>query len=249
MITLGFVISRVLVRQKEKAVLRSDAVQCAPGSLTRAISRLADRGRASFHLGWEFHVPASSCPTRPGQNKSEFGVKATGWLQVSHELYQAHALGLPKDCTVRYLPADPSYNQLVKVGDDDRPSRERMGMGQWILNSFSLVIVCVILIGGSSFAVIFFWSRMEPGAFFAVVGIFAVLSIVVSVRVYMRLAPCPGICGKEFTVAELNAPYQKPQPQPPLAQHQVQLTVPIVTVTGTPLNVAPAHVTEAPAPI
>ena len=42
---------------------------------------------------------------------------------VGPQLHQAHASGLPKTCTVRYLPANPRRNQLLKVGDDDRPSR------------------------------------------------------------------------------------------------------------------------------
>ena len=173
---------------------------------------------------------------------------------VGAQLHQAHASGLPKTCTVRYLPADPRRNQLLKVGDDDRPSRNPLGTLGRLVQVFPFVftIFCCIGLGFALKNGIGSSSGMTPAStagFIAVVGIFAVLAIAMNVRVYYMLNPCP--CGtprKAYcTLTWLSSPYQRPQPQPqpqPHAQPQIQLVPP---VTGALLNSAPAQVTEAPA--
>ena len=125
-VVLGFcVISCVVaairhfIHQKEQAALMSDAgVECE-GSVTATTCHTEVD---NYYLHYEFHVPASSS-SHPGQANSEFGVKATGLYEVDQQVYQAHpATGLPKACTVRYVPANPYCNQLVKIGDGDRLS-------------------------------------------------------------------------------------------------------------------------------
>ena len=128
---------------------------------------------SSYFLHYEFHVPASSS-SHPGQAKSEFGVKATGRYEVAEDVYLAHpATGLPKACTVRYVPANPYCNQLVKIGDGDRLACNYAGFDRCRL---------------------------------------------------------PGAGNVFFTVTELNAAYQKPQPA---SQPQVQ-PQPISVTTRCP---------------
>ena len=130
-VVLGFcVISCVVaairhfIHQKEQAALMSDAgVECE-GSVT---ATTFDTEVDHYFLHYEFHVPASSS-SHPGQANSEFGVKATGRYEVDQQVYLAHpATGLPKACTVRYVPANPYCNQLVKIGDGDRLSHNPAG--------------------------------------------------------------------------------------------------------------------------
>ena len=159
-------------------------------------------------LEYEFHVP--------GDQASEFGVKITDRLVVGHQLLLAHATGLPKTCTVRYARADPSRcSQLVKVGDDDRPSRDPAARyldvtscekrsGYVIVTIFAVAWIGGFLALGSQS-----WSQWEPAVFFAVVGILTVLAIVFSMRYYYYVYSPP-----VTNVTELNAPYQGPQPAP-----------------------------------
>ena len=110
--------------QKKQAALMSDAgVECE-GSVTATTCHTEVD---NYYLHYEFHVPASSS-SHPGQANSEFGVKATGLYKVDQQVYQAHpATGLPKACTVRYVPANPYCNQLVRIGDGDRLSHNPAG--------------------------------------------------------------------------------------------------------------------------
>ena len=166
------------------------------------------RGLPVCFLEYEFHVP--------GDQASEFGVKITDRLVVGHQLLLAHATGLPKTCTVRYARADPSRcSQLVKVGDDDRPSRDPAARdldvtscekrsGYVIVTIFAVAWIGGFLALGSQS-----WSQWEPAVFFAVVGILTVLAIVFSMRYYYYVySPLP------VKVTKLNAPYQGPQPAP-----------------------------------
>ena len=223
-----------LISRKKKAALKS-GVECE-GSLTAASVDTAqsEEGEVkAYYLEYEFHVPASSS-THPGQANGEFGFKALGWLKVSQQLHQSHATGLPKTCTVRYVPANPRYNQLVKVGDDDRPSREGENKYDPCCVTFMIVFTCVWLLG-SLIGIILAWPAdvaehaLFAGGLFPVVGAFAILSIAYPVRNYLRHK-------KGFTVFELSAAYQKPQPQ---AQPQPQVQPQPITFT-TPADTTPA---------
>lgn len=166
-----------------------------------------NRGLPLCFLEYEFHVP--------GDQASEFGVKITDRRVVGHQLLLAHATGLPKTCTVRYARANPSRcSQLVKVGDDDRPSRDpcvgddvtscEKRSGYVIVTIFAVAWIGGFLALGSQS-----WSQWEPAVFFAVVGILTVLAIVFSMRYYYYVySPLP------VNVTKLNAPYQGPQPAP-----------------------------------
>ena len=132
-----------LVKQIEKAALRSDAAVQCEGTLTAAPVESVDEGWSAHYLEWEFHVPGriliSAVPGLAASIPNDHGARATGRLKVHKELHQAHASGLPKSCTVRYLPVDPHRNQLLKVGDDDRPSRNPLGtLGRLWYRSFLL---------------------------------------------------------------------------------------------------------------
>ena len=240
-----------LVKVWENGSLRSDAAVQCEGTLAAAPVECV-----AHYLEWEFHVPGriliSAVPGLAASIPNDHGARATGRLKVHKELHQAHASGLPKSCTVRYLPVDPRRNQLLKVGDDDRPSRNPLGtctLGRLVQVFLSMfTISCCIGLGFVLKIRIGSWSDMTPAStagFIAVVGIFVVLAIAMNVRVYYMLNPWP--CGtprKAYcSLTWLSSPYQRPQPQPH-AQPQIQLVPP---VTGVLLNSAPAQVTEAPA--
>ena len=213
------------VKQKEQAALRSDAAVQCEGTLTAAPVESAGEGGSAHYLKYEFHVPGriliSAVPGLAASIPNDHGARATGRLKVHKELHQAHASGLPKSCTVRYLPVDPRRNQLLKVGDDDRPSRDPLGTLGRLVQVFPsmFTISCCIGLGFVLKIRIGSLSDMTPAstaAFIAVVGIFVVLAIAMNVRVYYMLNPCP--CGtprKAYcTLTWLSSPYQRPQPQP-----------------------------------
>ena len=117
---------------------------------------------------------------------------------------------------MRYARANPSRcSQLVKVGDDDRPSRDPAARdldvtscekrsGYVIVTIFAVAWIGGFLALGSQS-----WSQWEPAVFFAVVGILTVLAIVFSMRYYYYVNSIIPV-----NITKLNAPYQGPQPAP-----------------------------------
>ena len=188
-------------------------VECE-GRVISAMVRGGGEG-ANYYLEWEFHVPASSCTTRPGQTNSEFGVKVTGRRRVGQAIHEAHATGLPKPCTVSYAPADPRYHRLIKVGDDDIPFMLPHNSPQLCPSGVRGYIVSFVLLCGSLIGVIALMDAVEPISFCVVFGIVAVISA--PFVPCGMMVPC---CDSIYTVTKLKAPYQRPQYWPAQPQPQ-----------------------------
>jgi len=219
----------------DKATLNSNKAVQTAGSVS-STSTISDGygGVGGYCLHYEFHVPqqrsASSFQRMtPAGNLGPCGAKCTGKVQVSQAKYNAHNPGVPKDCVVRYVAADPRTSALLSIGEDTAP--EGFTAKQHVLKlAFPLLFGAVWLgfsinntlasINNSEMV----WATAAFVGFFSVVGLCVFAAVGTTVRARMRLSPVPGCKderSKDFVLTKLDRPYQKPTPPVPAAPTMV----------------------------
>lgn len=243
----------------DKAALNSDKAVQAEGSLTSS-STMTDGygGIAGWFLHYEFHVPqprsfSSFNRMTPAGKLGACGGKCTGKVPVSQAKYNLHTqTPLPKDCVVRYVAADPRRSVLHSVGDDvspmDIPLKNKiMGILFGVIFGFVFFGISVRSVLQSMDQQI--WGNDAYAGFLAVVGLFAFMAVLTTVRARLRLSPIPGCKDprtKDCILTKLDTPYQKPstavQPAAPMmAQPAVEMMAvqcPDGVAPGTPIQIA-----------
>ena len=237
---------------KDKKALGSDAAVQVEGSImSERVVRGEENESSTYTFFYEFHLPAPRTSSSlqklsPMGGIGSFGARVTGAKTVTSQCWFAHHENLPKDCTVRYVRANPRVSEIVAIGADTNQFGERWAAliasivfallfgGIWVVAS---VVMAAIEWSG--------WETSEMDAFFAIVGVIVVLSFGCVVRTLARQPIIPGCtrCDpfKDAKITSLDEPYQKPLAAVPAAPTAPAGPTTTMMVVTCPDGVAPGQ--------
>jgi hypothetical protein len=244
-----------LISFKDKKALSSDASVQVEASIISKREVMGDSSSAYF-FHYEFHVPAPRTSSSlqklsPMGGIGSFGALVTGVLRVTQQCYGAHGESLPKDCTVRYVRANPHVSEVVAIGADTNQFGHGFGHKMFVFLFglfFGLSVFCASLM-----MVAFGWSgwntRGQVGAFLTIAGVTVVLGFGCAVRTVTRqpIVPfaarqyCIPGCPKDAKITSLDAPYQKPLAAVPAAPTATAGPTTTMMVVTCPDGVAPGQ--------
>jgi hypothetical protein len=250
-----------LISFKDKKALSSDASVQVEASIMSKREVMGDNNSAYF-FHYEFHVPAPRTSSSlqklsPMGGIGSFGALVTGVLTVTQQCYGAHGESLPKDCTVRYVRANPHVSEVVAIGADTighgfahativRRHYEKKMFAILFGLFFGLIVfgvsLMMVALGWSS------WNyRGEVGAFLTIAGVTVVLGFGCAVRTVTRQPIIPGAadcipgCPKDAKITSLDAPYQKPLAAVPAAPTATAGPTTTMMAVTCPDGVAPGQ--------
>ena len=236
---------------KDKKALGSDAAVQVEGSIMSERVVTSNENSSTYTFFYEFHLPAPRTSSSlqklsPMGGIGSFGARVTGANTVTSQCWVAHHENLPKDCTVRYVRANPRVSEIVAIGADTNQFGKR-----WA--ALIAKIVFALLIGGF-FAVGPFvivanewsgWETSEMAAFFAPIGVIVVLSFGCVVRTLARQPIIPGCtrCDpfEDAKITSLDEPYQKPLAAVPAAPTAPAAPTTTMMAVTCPDGVAPGQ--------
>ena len=247
-------------KMKDQKMIRSNSsavVETAGSATSSSTATDGYGGIAGYYLHFEFHLPTRSTSSlmkfSPVGGIGRFGGKVTNKMLVTKPCYEA-SQPLPKDCTVRYVAANPKHCEIVAIGDDTDPGGhtkpiDLRGLVFHLLFSGTWCVVSITM-------AIQQWPQWSAGSngntnvmyFFIVVGVMVVVGLLAAARSAMRLPPFPGVamCDplKSANITSLDAPYQKPQaiaavqPAVAAAPTMMSVTCPDGVVPGQTIGIA-----------
>ena len=242
-----------LISFKDKKALSSDASVQVEASIMSKREVMGDNNSAYF-FNYEFHVPAPRTSSSlqklsPMGGIGSFGARVSGVLTVTQQCYGAHGESLPKDCTVRYVRANPHVSEVVAIGADTNQFGH--GFAHKMFAVLFGLFFGLMVFGGSLVMVANGWSGWntsgQVGAFFAIAGVTVVLGFGCAVRTATRQPIIPGAadcipgCPKDAKITSLDAPYQKPLAAVPAAPTATAGPTTTMMVVTCPDGVAPGQ--------
>ena len=251
-ITLINVAFRALIAFKDKKALSSDASVQVEASIISKREVHGD-GSSAYFFNYEFHVPAprtSSSLQRlsPMGGIGSFGGRVTGVLAVTQQCYRAHGESLPKDCTVRYVRANPQVSEVVAIGADTSQFGH-VGFAHKMVFLLIGLLSGLGVLGASLMMVAIGWSDWNTsglGAFWAIAGVTVVGGFGCVVRTVTRQPIIPGAAAffpgcKDAKITSLDAPYQKPLAAVPAAPTATAGPTTTMMAVTCPDGVAPGQ--------
>jgi len=254
---LNMVLS-ALISAMDQKTLRSDAaVQVDASVMSTSTQGDGYGGVSAYIFHYEFFLPAPRSRSAlqkmgPMGGIGRFGARVTGAMPVTREVFESHIQSVfPKDCTVRYVSANPRRSEIVAIGADNDPaghmrSKAVPKLAGLVFNGIFLVVPVIMT------------AQMWPdlgsnavAAFFALVGAMVVLSLGCAARTAARQPFLPGCtrCDplKDAKITNLDAPYEKPLAAVPAAVPTAATATTMMAVT-CPDGVAPGQTIQIALP-